>query len=154
MSENILLDFSGYRTDGPHHRLVVPDSVEEVRTAVLAANVDRVPVRIRGNGHGMNGANIPLDGEIVVRTSALNHYRFGPEGTVTVGAGAAVGDVDTLLKSHGYALPVIADSIDPGTKLSPEPGRLRRIRGLRFRQCPLRRLLGERAGTGRCHRWR
>jgi hypothetical protein len=108
----LLSDYSGYRRGGADE-LTVPRDTEEVRDALLRASAARIPVRIRGNGHAMTGANIPCAGEMVLSTASLLDYHFGAEGTVTVGSGATVWDVTSLSERFGYQLPVVNDGDGP-----------------------------------------
>ncbi|MEV4560815.1 FAD-dependent oxidoreductase [Kitasatospora sp. NPDC049285] len=99
-----LSEHSGYRRSAGSYHLVHPTSGAEVSDAVLAARAAGLGVRVRGNACAMNGTNIPLPGELLIPTTALDGYHFAAEGTITVGGGATVLNVNSLLNSLGYTL--------------------------------------------------
>ena len=78
--------------------------VEQAAELLREAHERGIPVRIRGRAHSMNGTAVPRDGELLLTTDSLSHFAFEEEGTVTVGAGAAVWDVDRMLETHGFSL--------------------------------------------------
>ena len=110
-------DYGGlFRSSGPFDRATV-DDVESLRAVVLQANRSRTPIRIRGNGHSMNGTSVPRDGELLLVTSDLSHYRFDAAGTITIGSGVAVLDADRFLRQRGYRLLVVNDGGKPAPTL-------------------------------------
>jgi FAD/FMN-containing dehydrogenase len=105
-SAAVLSDHSGFRRSSGEYLLVEPTTAEQVGDAVRTAKARGLAVRVRGNGHAFNGSNIPRAGELLLRTAGLDHYRFEEAGTITVGAGAAVWNVNALLEAVGYQLEV------------------------------------------------
>ncbi len=99
-----LTDYGRVHGSRGGHRIVCVAGIDEAQALVAEANRLRSPLRIRGGGHSMNGSSIPRVGEVLVSSSGLRHIRFDRELTVTVGAGAAVWDVDQLLRRHGFQL--------------------------------------------------
>lgn len=87
--------------------------VDPARELLALANRRRIPLRVRGAGHSMNGVSVPRPGEILVTTGGCRHFRFTRELTVTVGAGAAVWDVDRMLHAHGFELLLCNDGGAP-----------------------------------------
>jgi len=104
VSDDDVLDYGRlHRGDGRHSRVDVA-TLDEVQAVLEEANRLRTPVRLRGAGHSMNGSAVPRRDEILVSSSRLRRFRFDHDRTVTVGAGAAVWDVDRMLRSHGFQL--------------------------------------------------
>src|SRR4051794_19482677 len=89
-----LSDYGGWPDSRARYILVEPSQLEDLQTAVLWANHKQVPIRIRGNGHSMNGASAPRADELLISMRKCRHFRFEEEGTITVGAGAAVWDAN------------------------------------------------------------
>lgn len=108
-TQQSLSDYGGYYRSRSRYFEYAPATAEELQAAVCEANARRMPIRIRGNGHSMNGTAIPRADELLLRVTGLDHYRFDAEGTLTVGAGAAVWDVHALLRNFGFDLPVYND---------------------------------------------
>jgi FAD/FMN-containing dehydrogenase len=106
---NSLSDWGGCRAGTAQYRLVKPSNLEDLQAAVLWANEQEVPIRIRGNGHSMNGSSLPRADELLVSTRECRHFRFEEEGTITVGAGAAIWDVNAVARAHGFRLLVYND---------------------------------------------
>ncbi|WP_394827349.1 FAD-binding oxidoreductase [Pendulispora albinea] len=102
-------DHGRLSTSSDAYDAVEPADLHALRAAVAWANEHRVPVRIRGNGHSMNGASVPRANELYVSTKACRHYRFEEEETITVGSGAAIWDVRATVEAHGFELLVYND---------------------------------------------
>jgi glycolate oxidase len=49
----------------------LPDTTDEVRECVLAANRHGVPFVARGSGTGLSGGAVPIDGEVVISLSRM-----------------------------------------------------------------------------------
>jgi FAD/FMN-containing dehydrogenase len=104
-----LSDYGGQRQSSARYLLAQPSNLEDLQAAVLWANDNKVPIRIRGNGHSMNGSSVPRTDELLISMRLCRHFRFEEEGTISVGAGAAIWDVNTLARQHGFRLPVYND---------------------------------------------
>lgn len=112
-----LADYGGLvESSGDYHRAMA-DDLRSLQAAVLEANRSGTPIRIRGNGHSMNGTSLPRAGELLISSDAFCHFRFDQPGTITVGAGVAVWDVDRFLRQHGYRLLVVNDGAKPASTL-------------------------------------
>jgi len=112
-----MLDYGGLmQSSGDFDHAAVED-LESLHAVVLQANRSGTPIRIRGNGHSMNGTSIPRDGELLIVTGGLRHYRFEETGTITIGAGVAVWDADRFLRQCGYRLVVVNDGGKPAPTL-------------------------------------
>lgn len=108
-STSPLSDYGGWRGSCARYLLVEPSNLEDLQAAVLWANDRRLPIRIRGNGHSMNGSSAPRADELLISMRQCSHFRFEEEGTITVGAGAAVWDVNAIAREHGFRLLVYND---------------------------------------------
>ncbi|MEM9304538.1 MAG: FAD-binding protein [Pseudomonadota bacterium] len=86
-----------------------PTNQSALRRALREAYARGQPIRVRANGHSMNGQSLPRAGECLIDMTACRHFRFDRPGTVTVGAGAAVWDVAALVRSNGFDLLVVND---------------------------------------------
>jgi FAD/FMN-containing dehydrogenase len=104
-----LSDYGGWRESTARYLLVEPSTLEDLQRAVLWANDSRVPIRIRGNGHSMNGSSVPRANELLVSMRQCRHFRFEEEGTITAGAGAAIWDVNAAAREYGFRLLVHND---------------------------------------------
>lgn len=104
-----LSDFGRYHRSRGNYYRSAPSNLGELRDLILQASERSVPLRVRGNGHSMNGNAVPREDEILLLTGNLRHYRFEEEATITVGAGAAIWDVHKMLSPFGYELLVYND---------------------------------------------
>lgn len=111
-----ITDFSGLRSSAAGYQEIAPRTVDEVCRAVRQAHTRGVPVRIRGQGHSLNGASLPAAGELLLRTTDLRHVRFDAGGSVTAGAGIVLWILQRVLQAHGFDLPVLNDGY-PGPTL-------------------------------------
>jgi FAD/FMN-containing dehydrogenase len=79
-------------------------SASDVQACVDAAAKAHSPIAARSGGHSYIGASTP-DGALVVDLAKLNSIAVHPDGTVTIGPGARLGDVYTALAAAGRCLP-------------------------------------------------
>lgn len=104
-------DYGGHQTDSIHHRHEIRH-LGELQEVLGRAHQGSRPVRVRGNGHSMNGLANPRDDEHLLLMGGCRHFalrRDGSGASVTVGAGAAVWDVHRQLAGYGLGLKVLND---------------------------------------------
>ena len=83
-----------------------PRTVEAVERLASACATHQVPLTLRGSGTGNYGQCVPLEGGVVMLTSALRQIRsIDPAtGVVTVEPGCVMRDLDQELRRHGRQL--------------------------------------------------
>jgi FAD/FMN-containing dehydrogenase len=86
-----------------------PDSLDALVQVISIAAQSKKCMRPRGNGHSMNGSSLPREGELLIDMGRMSRYVFESPDTVTVEAGAAVWDVNLMLKQYGFELLVYND---------------------------------------------
>jgi FAD/FMN-containing dehydrogenase len=80
-------------------------SADDVGAAVRSARDAGLPLSVRGGGHQIAGAAV-VEGGLVLDMSPLRSADVVPEhGTVTVGGGALLGDLDRACARYGLAVP-------------------------------------------------
>ena len=86
--------------------VVRPLNVEAVASLAAACFRHQVPLTLRGTGTGNYGQSVPLEGGVVMLTSALNKVRHidRQTGTVTVEPGCSLRDLDQKLRNEGRQL--------------------------------------------------
>jgi FAD/FMN-containing dehydrogenase len=86
--------------------VVRPLNVEAVASLAAACFRHKVPLTLRGTGTGNYGQSVPLEGGVVMLTSALNKVRHldRQTGTVTVEPGCSLRDLDQKLRNEGRQL--------------------------------------------------
>ncbi len=96
---------STYVRTGSPGLVLRPADAEQVRTALLYANEQDVPLAIRSGGHGISGRSTN-DGGIVVDLGALNGVELldADSGLVRLGPGGRWGEVAQALQPHGLAI--------------------------------------------------
>jgi hypothetical protein len=107
-----LTDYGGRHVADSPYLMVQPVDLDSLQGAIAWAVERDLPLRVRGNGHSMNGSSVPRANELLISMRECRHFRFEEPGTVSVGAGAAIWDLNELLKTYGYELLVynIGDS--------------------------------------------
>ena len=86
--------------------VVRPLNVEAVASLAAACFRHQVPLTLRGTGTGNYGQSVPLQGGVVMLTSALNKVRHidRQTGTVIVEPGCSLRDLDQQLRNEGRQL--------------------------------------------------
>jgi FAD/FMN-containing dehydrogenase len=75
----------------------------DVRTAVKLARAERLPVSVRGGGHGVAG-NAVCDSGVMIDLSAMKHIRVDAQaGLAVAGPGVLWGEFDRATQAHGLA---------------------------------------------------
>lgn len=109
VSQVPLRDFSGFHCGTSVYCHVSPQSERELAEIVRISLEERIRLRIRGNGHSLNGSSLPHAGELVVRTGDMTRARLRTDHLVYVEAGAILWSVDEWLGGWGRSLPVFND---------------------------------------------
>lgn len=91
--------------------VVMPESADDVSTAMVFAADQDLKVAVQGTGHGIS---IPCDAGLFLNTSRMQDVSIGPERrTARVGAGVKWASVIPLAHEHGLA-PLNGSSSDVG----------------------------------------
>jgi len=84
--------------------IVRPRNVDELREIVSACVRHNVPLTMRGGGTGNYGQAVPLDGGVVIETTALDQLVWFERGVVRAQAGIKLAVLDQLVAPHGWEL--------------------------------------------------
>jgi FAD/FMN-containing dehydrogenase len=88
--EAALGDFSGLRSGAAGYWELAPRNAGTAQRIVQAAYAHGVPLRVRAQGHSLNGASLPHGEELLLSTRNLRHLRFEQSGSVTAGGGVVL----------------------------------------------------------------
>jgi FAD/FMN-containing dehydrogenase len=78
---------------------------DDVAAAVLAARHADLPLTVRGGGHSIAGRSV-RDGAVCIDLRGFNQVEVDPQrGTVQVGGGALLSELDAATQEHGLAVP-------------------------------------------------
>jgi len=108
-NHNPISDYGGIDWSVPSFTEIHPKNQEEVCEILEIAKTHKIPLRIRGNGHSMNGSSLPTEGELLVKSTSLDSYRFDEPGSITVGAGVSLWDLNQFLLQYGSGLYIYND---------------------------------------------
>lgn len=103
--DSYLSDASFIR-DGYADRVLLPETIDDVVEALMAANRDRVPVTISGAGTGTVGGRVAFGG-IVLATDRLNRIKIidRTNSTALAEAGVILSDFQRSVESEGLLYP-------------------------------------------------
>jgi FAD/FMN-containing dehydrogenase len=104
-----LSDFSGLHTPEISCLEVAPRSAATLARIVQLAGEHGIPLRIRAQGHSLNGSSLPREKELLISTRNLRQLHFEEPGSVTVGSGVVLWVLQHMLRRYGYDLPVLND---------------------------------------------
>ena len=107
--EGDLTDFSRLRLQGRMSCQVAPRKADAVSRIIELAGEKGIPVRIRAQGHSLNGSCLPELSELLLATRNFRHVRFEEPGTVTVGSGIVLWVLQHIVRRYGFDLPVVND---------------------------------------------
>jgi len=101
--------------------LMFVQSTEEISKIMKYANDNKIPVVVRGNGTGLVGGCVPLEGGIVICTSKMNKILELDENnlTLTVEPGVLLFEIYQYVESRGYFY-----APDPGEKTATIGGNI------------------------------
>lgn len=101
--------------------LMFVQSAEEISKIMKYANENMIPVVVRGNGTGLVGGCVPLEGGIVICTSKMNKIIELDENnlTLTVEPGVLLFEIYQYVESRGYFY-----APDPGEKTATIGGNI------------------------------
>ena len=101
--------------------LMFVQSAEEISKIMKYANENKIPVVVRGNGTGLVGGCVPLEGGIVICTSKMNKIIELDENnmTLTVEPGVLLFEIYQYVEPRGYFY-----APDPGEKTATIGGNI------------------------------
>lgn len=104
----MLSDFGGFPASRPQAVCRVAD-LQGLRDKVRDCVARGQPMRSRCFGHSMNGMAVPRRDEVLLDLVGVRHVTWNGRGSITVGAGLAVWELDQYLRQFGWKLPVAND---------------------------------------------
>lgn len=109
----VITDYSGFHRGVDRFLSASPASLAELEPLLEHARREGMTLRVQGRHHSMNGSSLPREGELLIFTAGLDHFRCERPGTITVGAGAVVFEVDQLVRDWGFQLKLVNDGGKP-----------------------------------------
>ena len=107
--DEALGDFSGLCHGSTPFCQIAPRKIDSISEIVKTAGEHNVGIRLRAQGHSLNGATLPNAGELLLSSSSIRHVRFEEPGTVTVGSGVVLWILQSILRRVGFDVPVLND---------------------------------------------
>lgn len=95
--------------------VALPKSSEEMKHVLALAYAHDVPVVLRGGGTGNYGQSVPMDGGLIIETTAMNRVLEIGDGYVRAEAGALMADINSALMEHGWEMAMFPSTQDIAT---------------------------------------
>jgi len=114
---SVLTDFSQYYKKTNKFLLLTPSSEKEMVELIIRLSKLQIEYRLRGNGHSLNSLSLPRHDEVLISTINLKQLDLSKLnlGYIEAGSGWSLHELNFLLKSKGYELPVVSDGYDLGS---------------------------------------
>lgn len=92
-----------------HHSFYsfVPSSEAEAIDIIQFSNKNKLPIRLSGAGHSLNGFSLPKKLEILINTSKFNGIRLIGANKLRVGSGVNIWRLNHFLNKYNLKLPII-----------------------------------------------
>lgn len=94
---------------------VVPKSVAEMKHCLKVAYEMQTPFVIRSGGTGNYGQAVPVDGGLIIETTAMNRILEIGEGFVRVEAGALMADINAALRETVQEIATVGGFVSGGS---------------------------------------
>ncbi|ABG30937.1 FAD-binding oxidoreductase [Roseobacter denitrificans] len=92
-----------------------PKNADEMRHVLAVAYAFDAPVVLRGGGTGNYGQAVPMEGGLIIETTAMNKVLEIGEGYVRAQAGALMADINAALIARGYEMAMFPSTQDIAT---------------------------------------
>ncbi len=92
-----------------------PKTTEELAHVLKVAYAHNAPIVLRGGGTGNYGQAVPVDGGLIVETTAMNRILEIGHGFVRCQGGAIIANVNAALKEQGWELAMFPSTQDIAT---------------------------------------
>ncbi len=92
-----------------------PKTREELAHCIAVAHAHDVPIVLRGGGTGNYGQAVPLQGGLIIETTAMKRILDIGDGYVRVEAGALMADVNAALMAEGWEMAMFPSTQDIAT---------------------------------------
>ncbi|QJF52669.1 FAD-binding oxidoreductase [Roseobacter ponti] len=92
-----------------------PKTPEEMRHCLAVAWKYKSPVVLRGGGTGNYGQSVPMDGGLIIETTAMNRILETGDNFVRVEAGALMADINAALTPRGREMAMFPSTQDIAT---------------------------------------
>ncbi|HLB41334.1 MAG TPA: FAD-binding oxidoreductase [Gammaproteobacteria bacterium] len=100
LSHHSQVDYGKLKVSATCYLEAWPRNTTQIAKLVKIAYQHNIPIRTQGARHSQNGISLPMQHELLIHTTTLNHIRFSQDGSLVVESGVPVALINPIIQRY------------------------------------------------------